>query len=309
MPAAMVRTMRRSRSSAVPPSAMRARSRRSSSRAPVVPPPWALISPRLPAPPCSRAAMAPHRLAHQLLEDGGGGLLAGHHADALARHQRAVLDIAVDHGAAQRRRPRNARSPGCAAFWSISPRLNLSMTLRWVSRKRLVAALAMARTGMTGKRGSSWIEGIASRAEARMKACLKLRMGDRFGGADEARAELARRPPPSPDSRDRLAAADAAGDEDRHVADLGQDLLGQHRCRHRADMAARLHALDHDRIGAGAHQLLGQDQGRGEAHQLGPALLDPLHGDPGRQAAGEHDMARPCDRGRHRSAAGAEDAG
>ena len=61
-----------------------------------------------------------------------------------------------------------------AAFWSSSPRLNLSMTLRWVSRKRLVAALAMARTGMTGKRGSSWIEGIASRAEARMKACLKL---------------------------------------------------------------------------------------------------------------------------------------
>ena len=45
------------------------------------------------------------RLIDKLGEDFGGALLARHHADALPGHQRAALDIAVDHRAAQRPGP------------------------------------------------------------------------------------------------------------------------------------------------------------------------------------------------------------
>ena len=70
---------------------------------------------------------------------------------------------------------------------------------------------------MTGRRGSIWTDGIASRAEARMNAFLKLAWAMLSCRADEAGAEL------DPDrahfeiSGDRLAAADAAGDEHRDV--------------------------------------------------------------------------------------------
>ena len=41
------------------------------------------------------------RLSDQFIQDFHGRLFTGNHADALARHQGAVLHIAVDHGAAQ----------------------------------------------------------------------------------------------------------------------------------------------------------------------------------------------------------------
>ena len=41
------------------------------------------------------------RLGDQFIQDFQGRLFTGNHADALARHQRAVLHIALDHGAAQ----------------------------------------------------------------------------------------------------------------------------------------------------------------------------------------------------------------
>src|SRR5215831_18814949 len=44
------------------------------------------------------------RLVDQLAEDLGGALLAGYKADALTRHQRASLDIAIDHRAPKRDR-------------------------------------------------------------------------------------------------------------------------------------------------------------------------------------------------------------
>ena len=94
-------------------------------------------------------------------------------------------------------------------------------------------------------------------------------MRDQFRGADEPRAELHAGGAHLQIAHDRLAAADAAGNENRHVADLGQDFLGQHRGGDRADMAAGLHALDDQRVGARANELLGQDQRRGEADQLG----------------------------------------
>jgi hypothetical protein len=55
-------------------------------------------------------------------------------------------------------------------------------------------------------------------------------------------------------------------------------------------MAAGLGALDHQRIGAGPHQLLRHGQGGGEADHLGATLLRPADGRGGRDAAGEDDM-------------------
>ena len=95
-------------------------------------------------------------------------------------------------------------------------------------------------------------------------------MGDAFVRADEAGAELDADRAHFEIAGDQAAMADAAGDEDRHVGgERRQDLLGEHRGRDRADMAARLHPLDHQRVDARADQLLGQRQRRGEADQLG----------------------------------------
>jgi len=74
-------------------------------------------------------------------------------------------------------------------------------------------------------------------------------------GADEARAELHARRPHLEICQDRVAAADAARDEDRHLGDVRQDLLGEHAGRDGADVAARLHALDDDGVGRHAHEL------------------------------------------------------
>ena len=153
----------------------------------------------------------------------GDRLLALDHADRLAGHDRAALDIAVDHRAAQRarpimldlqlglghldlafvellRRPRAAWRRNCSVSWFLS-----------------------ARTGMTGRRGSIWTDGIASRAEARMNAFLKL------AWAMHSVAQTKRVPSWTPDRAhfeiggDRLAAADPAGDEHRDVfADVGR---------------------------------------------------------------------------------------
>ena len=127
-----------------------------------------------------------------------------------------------------------------------------------------------------------------------MNAFLKLGWAMLSLGADEARAQL------DPDRAhfeiggDRLAAADPAGDEHRHVlGDVGQDFLRQHRRRHRADMAARLHALDHQCVDARAHQFLRQRQRGREADQLRSAALDPVDRPGRRQPACEDDMASP----------------
>ena len=144
---------------------------------------------------------------------------------------------------------------------------------------------------MTGRRGSIWTEGMASRAEARMKAFLKLAWAIDSVRADEARAEL------DPDRAhfeiggDRLAAPDPAGDEHRDVGgDVGQDFLAQHAGRDRADVAAGLHPLDHQRVGARADHLLGQRQRRGEGDQLGATRLDAVDRAARGQPAGEHDV-------------------
>ncbi len=120
---------------------------------------------------------------------------------------------------------------------------------------------------------------------------FEIGVGDAFVGADEAGAKL------HPDGShlevggDRLSAADTSGDEHRDfLRDMGQDFLAQHAGRHRADVAAGLHPLDHQRVGARPHQLLGQRQRGREDDQLGAMALDPLDRPAGRQAPGEDDV-------------------
>ena len=124
-----------------------------------------------------------------------------------------------------------------------------------------------------------------------MKALLEIGMGDALLGADEAGAEL------DPDgahfevSRDGLAAADPAGDEHRDVLrHVGQDFLRQHRGRHRADVAAGLHPLDHQRVDARANQFLGQRQSGREGGQLGSAAFDAVDRSGRRKPSGEDDV-------------------
>ena len=58
---------------------------------------------------------------------------------------------------------------------------------------------------------------------------LEARMRDRFRGANEAGAQLNPRRTHLKIRRDRFAAADPAGDEDRHFGDDRQDFLRQYR--------------------------------------------------------------------------------
>ena len=112
-------------------------------------------------------------------------------------------------------------------------------------------------------------------------------MGDALGGADEARAELNAGRAHLEIAGDQPAMADPAGDEDRHLrAERRQDLLGEHRGRDRADMAARLHPLDHQRVDARADQLFRERERGREAVQLGAIPLDPGDRAWRRQAAG-----------------------
>ncbi len=120
---------------------------------------------------------------------------------------------------------------------------------------------------------------------------LEALVRDGFLGGGEAGAELRAGGTHFQIGEDGLAAADPAGDEHRHLADMRQDLLRQDVERHRADMPAGLGALDHQCVGAAADQSLCQHQRRGEGDQLGAAVLHRAHRAARRDAAGQHDMA------------------
>src|SRR3546814_18455573 len=83
------------------------------------------------------------------------------------------------------------------------------------------------------------------------KSLLEIGVGDALGGADEAGTELDARRAHLQIARDRFAAADAAGDEDRQVLrEFREDFLREHAGRDGADKAALLHPLAHQRIPA-----------------------------------------------------------
>ena len=89
-----------------------------------------------------------------------------------------------------------------------------------------------------------------------------------------------------------LAAPDTASNEDQVVRSKArQNFLRQNGCRDGTDVAASLHALDHERIRAGAKQLLAQCQGWREADDLGAARLDRFDASLWRDTACQNDMA------------------
>src|SRR5262249_18552483 len=132
-------------------------------------------------------------------------------------------------------------------------------------------------------------DGIASAGAD--EGLLEAGMGDRFMGAHEARPELSAGSSHLEIGEHRLTAGDTAGDEDRHVAHMRQNLLGDHAGRDRADMAAGFHGFDDDRIGAHANQLPRNDERRRKAKELDTRRLDPRYGGGARQRPGEDDMA------------------
>jgi hypothetical protein len=123
---------------------------------------------------------------------------------------------------------------------------------------------------MTGRRGSICTEVIASRAEARMKAFLKL------GWAMHSWLHTKRVPSCTPDrahfqiAGDQAAMADAAGDEDREVGgERRQYLLREHRVLTGPIWPPASIPSITSASTPGADQLLGQAQRRREADQLG----------------------------------------
>src|SRR5262245_45984802 len=102
MSAAMSATVCCSLSSAGRSAAMMSRSRRNRRRNGVRP----AAASRIELPSRSELALQTiQRLLEQFFDNLFGGLLARHHAHTLTRHQRPVLDIALDHRATERASP------------------------------------------------------------------------------------------------------------------------------------------------------------------------------------------------------------
>jgi hypothetical protein len=149
-------------------------------------------------------------------DDLGDGLFGGDHADRLARHQRAVLDIAVDHRAAQRAGPEM---------------LDLELRLAHVDLARI------EQLGDFDLLGGEFLGALVLQRAHRdhRQARIDLHAGDRIAGrgAEEGLLEIAgcamlsvrrqsacragRRSAHFEIAGDRLAPADAAGDEHRHI--------------------------------------------------------------------------------------------
>ena len=178
-----------------------------------------------------------------------------------------------------------------AALSESSPRAKRSIASRCTAANRAVAGLARARTGITGNRGSSWTETTASRAAARIKACLNRGCAIELVRAHKAGAELHPGRPHLKVGKHRFAAPDAAGDKHRNLGHARQDLLRQNTGRDRPHMAARLASFDDDRIDPQAHELPRKAERRRKAKNPGTAPFDLSNRGAAWQTAGENDMA------------------
>ena len=194
--------------------------------------------------------------------------------------------------ARRRRRPRNARFRAAPPSATARRALKRSMTSRWIARNRSVAGLASARTGITGKRGSSCTRRHRVARRGADEGLLEARMGDRFMGADKAGAEL------------------HAG---RAHFEIGQRSPRRGRCRRRRTPAPRRDAagspapappvetgpiwppasLPSMTIASAPMRtsFFAIDQRRREADHARAAVADARDRRRARQAAGQHDMA------------------
>ena len=106
------------------------------------------------------------------------------------------------------------------------------------------------------------------------EGALETRMGDRFVGADKTGAELNPGRSQLEVGQHCLAPPDPAGDEDRHLHEVRQHLLGEDRGRYRPDMTAGLAALDDDRLGPHAHEFFRDPKWRKARPPPSPEPLD-----------------------------------
>src|SRR5580704_8519012 len=227
----MTRTIRSSRSCAVPEPAITSRSRRRRRRVALTLPPASVIRGR-PAPrqslaghelPLSHALVAGRengeRLADQFLDDFDGALLARDKADALAGHQRTPLDIAVDHRTTQRSGPKmldfELRLPlrkftlhasfDHAALHRDKP-LGCRIGER-ANRDHWKARIELDRSDRIARGGPD--EGL-----------LEARMSDRFVCANKAGAELDAGGAHLEIGQHRFATADPARYENRNLGEM-----------------------------------------------------------------------------------------
>jgi hypothetical protein len=200
-----------------------------------------------------------------------------------------MLDIAIDHRAAQGAGPE---------MFDVQLRIFLAQFARQEPLNGLplviqeqFAALVDQATHRDHRKPLVKLDRGQRIARIGADECLlETRVRNRFRGGGEPRAKLHAGGAHFQIGQDRFAPTDAAGDEHRHVADVGQDLLCQHVQADRADMAPCLGALDDQRIGAGADQPSGEHQRRGERDQFGATILHRAHRAAWRNAAGQHDV-------------------
>src|SRR5690606_5154618 len=181
-------------------------------------------------------------------------LLARHHADALSGHDRAVLDVALDHGPPQCTRPEMLDRELCLLLIELARAEAPDHLVLELDEPTHAGVLQRAhRYDRKARIHLDRGDGVACAAAE--KDALEIRMRDRFGGADEPGSELAAGCPHLQIGEHRFAATDPARDEHRHLADHRQDLLREYAGRDRADMPTRFGPFDDERVGTVADEL------------------------------------------------------
>ena len=142
-------------------------------------------------------------------------------------HQGAVLHVAIDHRAAQCACPEVLDFKLRCLLVQFAGARQRAITSCWVSANLRVALFASARTGITGKRGSTWTLAVASRAAPLKKAFLKSGWATLSCSADEAGAELAAGRTHFQIREHRFTATNAACNEHRNILHVWQDFLRQ----------------------------------------------------------------------------------
>ncbi len=163
----------------------------------------------------------------------------------------------------------------CAASLSARPTGTCRASPPDGAESVLVPSLTRPRTGMTGNRSSSWTEGSASRALARMKAFLKFAMRDRLSSPRRTGCRVARRTRPFPDTPGsrRRGRARRRRTPARRAYAAGSPAPARSATPDRYGRRPREPSIT---IASAPERTsrLGQHQRRGEADQLRAAVLD-----------------------------------
>src|SRR5690606_35423698 len=135
-----------------------------------------------------------------------------------------VIDVTLDHRAAQRARPEmlDLELCGlCVQLPGLHPGEHLVLKLHEAARARI-----LQRTDRNDRKARIHLDGRYGVARlATDKRLFEARVGNRFPGTYESRPELAACRAHFEIRQDRLTATDDAGDEDRNLSDPRPDFL------------------------------------------------------------------------------------